>query len=314
VTFTPTGAGFRTATLTVTSNAVNSPEALSVSGGEGPYATLSSTSLVLPPQAVGVANPPQNIQLTNGGNAALLISSVQASTGFNVANACASSLAAGASCAIGISLDASVVGPMNGTLTVNSNSPGSPQTVALSGAGMDFNLSTSASSKSIAAGQSADYSVNIAPIGGLNYPVALACSGTPSLSTCTVTPNSVTLNGTGSMSATVAVSTTAGSLTLPGLKILPPRIFGIGRTPWALLLLAMAACGLLATISKRRAAIPLGLCLTLVLSWSACGGSTVARTQKTPPGTYTLAITGTTNLGTSTSKSTHVLNLTLTVN
>lgn len=314
VTFTPTGAGFRVATLTVTSNALNSPETLSLSGGDGPYATLSSTSLVLPPQAVGVANPPQNIQLTNGGNAALLISSVQVSTGFNVANACASSLAAGASCAIGVSLDATVVGPMNGTLTVNSNSPSSPQTVALSGAGMDFNLSASASSKSIAAGQSANYSVNIAPIGGLNYPVALACSGAPPLSTCTVTPNSVTLNGTSSASVTVAVSTTAGSLTLPGLKILPPRISGIGRTSWALLLLAMAACGLLATMAKRRAAIPLGLCLMLVLSWSACGGTTVAQKQKTPSGTYTIEVTGTTNLGTSTSKSTHVLNLTLTVN
>ena len=314
VTFTPTGAGFRSAILTVTSNAVNSPQTLSLSGGEGPFATLSSTSLTLPPQLVGTANPPQNIELTNDGNAALLISSVQVSTGFNVANACASSLAAGASCAIGISLDASVVGSLNGTLTVNSNSPGSPQTVALAGAGMDFSLSTAGSSTSVGAGQTASYSVNIAPVGGLNYPVALACSGAPSFSTCTVTPSSVTLNGTTTASVTVAVSTTAGSLAAPGQKILPPRISGIGRTSWALLFLALAAGALGATIYKARMAFPLGLCLMLVLSWSACGGSPAARIQKTPPGTYTLAITGTTNLGTSTSKATHVLELTLTVN
>ena len=81
VTFTPTATGFRAANLTVTGNALNSPQTTTLSGGVGPYATLSTTSLTLPPQAIGVANPPQNILLTNAGNAVLLISSIQVSTG-----------------------------------------------------------------------------------------------------------------------------------------------------------------------------------------------------------------------------------------
>src|SRR5947208_3015545 len=56
VTFTPTATGSRSATLTVTDNASNSPQTAGVSGtGVGPTASLSPTSLTFSKQNVNTA-------------------------------------------------------------------------------------------------------------------------------------------------------------------------------------------------------------------------------------------------------------------
>src|SRR5437588_800095 len=69
VTFTPAATGSRSATLTVTDNASNSPQTAGVSGtGIGSTATLSPTSLSFSKQNVNTTSAPQTVTLSNTGN------------------------------------------------------------------------------------------------------------------------------------------------------------------------------------------------------------------------------------------------------
>ena len=131
-------------------------------------------------------------------------------------------MAAGASCTISVTFSPIDAGSRSGTLTLTDNASNSPQMVSLSGTGMDFAVSSSTTSQTVSAGQSANYSLTLAPQSGFSQTVNLACTGAPSESTCTLTPSTVTLNGTASATVAVAVSTTAPSLAPPQGRFLPP--------------------------------------------------------------------------------------------
>jgi hypothetical protein len=107
-----------------------------------PGAMLSPTSLsfgdqlVTSPPTTGV---PQDVTLTNNGSAPLTITSITVSGDFQrVANAndCGALLAQGSSCTIRITFAPTQLGARTGTLTVNDNAVGSPQTASLSGNGV----------------------------------------------------------------------------------------------------------------------------------------------------------------------------------
>jgi hypothetical protein len=83
---------------------------------------------------------------------------------------------------------------------------------------------------------------------------------------------------------------------------------------WLYALLGLASVGALAAARKRRAAYLLGACLLMVMLWSACGGGAqVVHTPGTPAGTYTLDVSATVTSAATSSKLTHDLKLTLTV-
>ncbi len=321
LTFTPTGLGTRSAAVGITDNAVDSPETIVLGGTTTPtpLVTVTPSSVSFPSQYVGSSGLPQSVNLTNNGNAPLSITSVTASPAdFAMLSACGSTLAAGASCAVSVSFDPTAAGTRLGTLRMNDNAPGSPQTVALSGTGQDFSLAaTSSASMSISAGQTANFSVAVSPAGGFNQSVALACTGAPSLSTCAVTPSSVALNGSAAATVAVSVTTTAASLspTTPSARDRYRTLYLITE------LLALSL--LIALLHWRRGRHPrlaYGLVMLLLLcagvTMSACnsgggasGGS--GGNQGTPQGTYTLVVAGTfTSASTSL---THKVNLSLVV-
>jgi hypothetical protein len=139
VTFTPTAAGTRTGTLTVTDNAPGSPQTASLTGtgvAVGPSASLNPTSLNFGNQMIGVPSTAQNVTLTNGGNASLSITSIAASGDYTQTNNCGTSLAAGANCAISVTFTPTVAGTRTGTVSVTDNAPGSPQSASLTGVGV----------------------------------------------------------------------------------------------------------------------------------------------------------------------------------
>jgi len=73
----------------------------------------------------------------------------------------------------------------------------------------DFGLTSSPPSASISAGEAATYTISVSPSDGLyGAPVSLACSGLPSLSKCTISPQQVT-PGSSAATAQVTISTTA---------------------------------------------------------------------------------------------------------
>ena len=315
VSFQPALFGPQTGTLTITDAATNSPQTVTLSGAAlAPVADFSSTSLTFSAQTVSTTSGPQTITLSNTGNGALTPLKITPTGDFAETNTCGSSVAAGASCTISVTFSPISAGSQSGTLTMTDNASNSPQTVELSGGGMDFAVSSAATSQTVSPGQGANYSLTIAPQGGFSQTVNLACTGAPSESTCTLTPNTLTLNGTASGTVAVAVSTTAPSLAPPQGRFLPPGMTGLGRVFWLYVLLGLAGVAALAGAKKRRAAWLLSAGLLIVMLWSACGGGATIpppTNAGTPAGTYTVDVTAT---DASTSTLTHTIQLTLTVN
>jgi hypothetical protein len=142
-TFTPTAAGARTATLTVTHNATggSSAVALSGTGNATPQATiaLSAASVNFGTLLTGAPSPASSINVTNSGQAALTFSAIGVSGAnagfFTLGGNCAvgTPLAAGASCAVSLVALPTAAGAFSATLTFASNASNGNAAVGLSG-------------------------------------------------------------------------------------------------------------------------------------------------------------------------------------
>ena len=306
VSFAPGATGQASGMLTISDNAADSPQTVSLTGtGTAPGVQLSPTSLTLT-QLVGQTTiPPSLVNLTNTGTASLNITSITltgpASGDYAQTNNCGSVVGAGTGCAISISFTPSAAGTRSAALTITDNAADSPQTVTLTGTGRDFSLSASPTSSTVGAGQTATYTLQVTPGGGFDQAVSFSCDGAPSAATCIILPGSVTLDGTNAATATVTVTTNPHSLAPPGAdshtKI---PIFG-----W---LAALGALLCLAAFRRRRARLVLAALVLLVAIWTACGGGETRVLLGTPPGTYTLKVTATSG------GLTHQVTLTLGVN
>jgi hypothetical protein len=139
VTFTPSQAGPRVASITINDDTTGTPHQLGLNGiglSSGANATLSANSLTFTFQDVGTTSPPMTLTLTNYGEAILNVTGIAASGSFSESSTCGTTLAPGANCPINVSFSPTTSGPLTGTLSVTDNATDSPQTVALSGTGM----------------------------------------------------------------------------------------------------------------------------------------------------------------------------------
>jgi hypothetical protein len=328
VTFTPTAVGNRTGALTLTDNASNSPQTVSLSGtGLGPTANLSASSLTFASQLVGTASSSQPVTLSNTGAAALAITNIATSANFAQTNNCGSSVAVGGSCTINVTFSPTAGGPLTGTLTITDNSngaAGSTQSVALSGTGQDFIVVApfgSPTSTTVAPGQTATYTLSVGGEGGFNQSVSFTCTGAPSEATCTVSPSTLT-PGSSAVNITVNVTTTAPSASAPRSRPLPP-VPPLSPGLRGLLMLALALTAMAWAMGRRKqlgvsrwrsTLVPLASGLLLALALAGCGGSSVSTPPPnpgTPAGTYTLTVTST--AGSGSSALSHSMTLTLTV-
>jgi hypothetical protein len=103
-----------------------------------PEVSLSSTLLIFSNQSVGTSSSAQNVTLTNTGTALLLISSITARGDFSQTNTCGTTLGAGNNCVISVTFKPTATGTRAGTISIFDKAAGSPQTVALSGTGVDL--------------------------------------------------------------------------------------------------------------------------------------------------------------------------------
>jgi hypothetical protein len=322
VVFTPTAQGTRSASVSITDNAAGSPHLISLSGsGSTPsFVSLSPSSLAFPAQYVGTSGLPQSVTVSNTGTAALAITSVVASpASFGVLNACGSSVAAGSNCSIGVFFDPTAAGSTTGSLILTDSAGDSPQTVALSGTGQDFSMTPDSSSANVTPGQTASYSVSVSPAGGFSQTVAVSCSGAPAQSTCSVSPSTVTLNGSSATTVTVAVTTTGASSKMALSAALPTTS---GRLPIWLGWLGLPGFVVLSSFAApnrhRRMVCALALVclLSLSIAWTGCGAGGSSNTGGgggggTLPGSYSLTVAGAFTSGTTTI--THNAPLTLVV-
>jgi hypothetical protein len=293
VSFTPPAIGNFTGQLTVTNNAVGSPNLVNALGSGGvPAATISTSSLTFSSQVLNSTSAPQSVTLANGGSADLQIASIQATGDFAQTNTCGSTVPAGGNCAVSVTFKPTAVGSRSGSLTITDNASSSPQTVLLGGAGNDFALSATSTAASITAGQTATYALSLAPAGTFTQPITLTCTGAPAASTCSVNPASITPSGTTAVSATVTVATTARAQLLP-VTWLPRAI-----PPAAIWMAAFLVMVLFAMTRTHRAlrpgAVLAGIVLVVSLSVISCGGGPGGGGGGgTPPGTYNLTVTAT---------------------
>jgi sugar lactone lactonase YvrE len=136
VTFSPTATGSITGTLTFTDSAANSPQTVTLTGTGSAPVTVSTSSLSLGTVSVGTTSSARTVMLTNHLSVALTLSNISASASFAVAsNTCGPSIAAGATCSVGVTFSPTAAGSITGTLTFVDSAANSPQTVGLSGTG-----------------------------------------------------------------------------------------------------------------------------------------------------------------------------------
>jgi hypothetical protein len=295
VTFTPASAASFTATLQVADNAAGSPQTSALTGTgtppPAPAATLAPSPVAFASQTIGATSAATTVTLTNSGNAPMTITGITI-TGTNPtefamttgSNACGSSLAAGASCNIYVTFTPAADVSYSATLSVADNAAGSPQTVALSGSGInpaDFAVSVTPASQTVLPGGSTTFNVSVASTGGtFSNAVGLTVSGLPTGATGSFSSPSVTPGSSGAPS-TLTVQTGTTQITR--------------NAAWPLAAPVLAAVGLFFIPGKRRRRwMTLGVLLLASLgtltALSGCGGG-FSFIQ--PAQTYTLTITGT---------------------
>ncbi|HKV64223.1 MAG TPA: choice-of-anchor D domain-containing protein [Candidatus Acidoferrum sp.] len=299
--FTPTARGTRTGFVQVVTSDAGSPQTVIVSGkGVAPVANVSPTAFDFASQLIGVKSNPQTFNLSNTGDLALSISSISISGDFAQSNNCGTSVATGQSCAITATFTPTSSGTRAGSITINDNAAGTPHTVTLSGNGVDFSLgaaSGGSTAATIVAGQTAIFNLQVAATGFVGT-VNLACSGAPPVSTCTISPTSVNLNGNTGQAFSIGVATMSRSVIFPRIQLPRP----VGTKPFSILVLLWLLMALLLILGgnaarkdgRGRLAIPAGAMLLLGILLTGCNGASSSTSMHgTPANTYAVTVTGT---------------------
>lgn len=320
LTFTPLAAGQRTATVSISDNAPNSPQSIQITGTATavpptkPVVSLSAATLVFGAITQGTASASQSVTVSNSGGAPLHISSIAlggaSPSDFSLTNGCtASAYAVNASCTISVSFAPLLTGSRAASVLLVDDASDSPQTLNLNGTanpavivGPAPNSSTSAT---VAAGQTATYNLQITPGAGYTGSIALAYTGAP-LAASIQGPSSLQISNGNAAPFTVTIMTSGSAATLPlsfaprsmpftGLRSVPALAAGA-------FLLLLLALGTKRDLILRPRHLPFGgviatIAAFLVLGTAGCGGgsTSLAAPQApqvvTPQGISTITIT-----------------------
>ena len=296
VAYVPKIVGPESGVLTVTDQYPNQTVMLSGTGVAPPGVSLSPLSTVaFAPTGVGLIAAAQTVTLTNNGGLPLSIKNIAVTGDFAIvvgSNSCGPSLAVGAQCTEQVVFAPNAAAARTGTFTATDNASSSPQSLQLTGTGVDFALTANGNTTvSISADGEANYPLLLSSAAGVPGTVAFTCSGVPTYATCVVSPSSPALGGTTTVTVTVATSVT-------GAELGWPQHPGGQAQIWLALLLPL---GLLGLGRRRRWRLGQIMILCCVLLIAGCGASRIiplatpgggTTTNPTPSGTYTIAISG----------------------
>jgi len=141
VVFTPTQAGTRQGTLTISDDTSSKSHSINLSGvGAAPNDVFSSPNIAFSSQIESTTSAPSSVKLTNNGQGILDIGTIVITgSEFSLSNTSTCSageqLASGSSCTISVTFTPSGIGLRTGTLTITDNAPNSPHNIALTGTG-----------------------------------------------------------------------------------------------------------------------------------------------------------------------------------
>ena len=244
VQYTPTASGAVNGSVTIVSNAPNSPATVSLSGtGVQAGISVTPTSASFGSVVTGNANS-QTIQLKNSGTASLTVSQVAATgSGFSVGGVTVPlALAPGASSTFNVQYAPTAAGAVSGSVTIVSNAPNSPTTVSLSGTGTASTSTLSVNPGSLSFGSvnngsTASLSFSVTNTGNSNVSISgmsatgagfsIASGGgavtlSPNQSTSVGVQFAPTVAGSANGSVTIASNGTgAGAIALSGTGVAP---------------------------------------------------------------------------------------------
>ncbi len=263
VSFVPKNVGAESGSMTVTDEFKTQTVALNGTGTAPPGVSLAPSRLLdFGTVGVGASGTAQTVTLTNNGGEPLVISGVAAGGDFALLpgkTTCpvgsSSGLAANASCAMQVEFTPTSGGVRSGVLTVADNAPGAPQSLRLTGIGVDFQWAANGqASMTVTSGQTAAYSLTLAPPGSATGLAAgqavasLACTGAPAHAVCSVSPQTADLSASTTVIVTVGTGVQGAMLRYPEV---PGEWRQGGEGPFPIWL---AAAFPFAMLQKRRRA------------------------------------------------------------
>lgn len=318
VTFTPSATGIRTGTMTISTNAYNSPHIVNLSGtGQALPIEFSSSSLSFATTTVNIPSVSRSVTVTNTGGAILGISSISASGDFAATHNCGSGLYSGNSCRINVTFTPSAVGARTGVLLVVSTSPGSPHVVSLNGTGvaaippaLSLNptlltfinqiVGTTSSTQTITLTNTGGATLSISNIARNNsvYGLSHNCSSLASATSCTL---NVTYSPTSAASTLSSITITSNAAGSPHTVVLN----GNAVPP------AAPVCTLTASptsVPKNGTSVLTSNCTNSPssLSWTggSCAGTSGVSCSVSPASTTTYGVTGANAAGSSSASAT----------
>ena len=309
VTFTPSGTNPSSGTLTISDNAPNSPQSVPLNGTTlvpQTTVTVAPTSLTFPSTLQNTTSAPMSVTVTNTSNNGAVISfpQISASGPFAVASGSCidtNGVTVGNSCTINVTFTPTGTDPSSGTLTITDNAIDSPQTVALSGTTQSPNTFTltaggnGSTSATVNPGDTAVFPIVLTGSPGTSGTVDLSCEPSTPTITCSVTPTSIVLTGTGSVNTGISVTTFCSGtppVAGPSGRWGAPRLLIIPVASLLGLILMIFVC---ARTNRRPWAPALAAVVFLAVGAAGCKSLAKGPNGKTLPGTYTLTLTGTLN-------------------
>jgi Abnormal spindle-like microcephaly-assoc'd, ASPM-SPD-2-Hydin len=239
VAFAPASVGSLSGSVTVVSNATNSPATISLSGiGVQPQISVIPSSVSFGNVSVGVSNT-QTITIRNPGTATLSVTQASlAGTGFTSSGLTLPlSVPPGGSSVFTVGFAPASASNFSGSVALISNTPNSPLVVPLSGTGISTTLQLSASPTSLSFG---------------------------SLTTGTSATQSVTLSNSGNSSVSISQITESGAgFSTTGIAL--PLTLAAGQSTSFSVAFAPTATGSLAgsiTVVSNAANSPLAIALS----------------------------------------------------
>ena len=153
-----------------------------------------------------------------------------------------------------------------------------------------FTVTSNPTSATIAPGQSAVFTFTVTPQGSYTSPISFSCSGLPAVAACSFSPATITPDANPATTTLTITTAPQSALLTPG-----PRGDRSGPLNATWLLLPGMLLGMVAVAApRRRKLLSFGLLFLVAggcVLQSACAG--VSSRNDTPPGTYTITVTGT---------------------
>ncbi|MGC2890338.1 MAG: choice-of-anchor D domain-containing protein [Candidatus Acidiferrum sp.] len=343
VIFTPLAAGQRSAVLSISDDAQNSPQSIQVNGTAtaasptNPAVSLTSTNVSFGVITQGTSVGPQTVTVTNSGGAPLHISSVLlggANSGdFSMTNSCtATAYAVNATCTISVSFAPLGSGSRSATITLTDDALNSPQTINVGGNASPAIIVSPApggsASVTVHAGQTAVYNLQITPGAGYGGSLALAYSAPP-LGASIQAPSTVQISNGNAVALAVMV-TTSGSAGVPPFTFAPrakplSALRAVPALAAGVLLLFLLVFATKRDLSLRAGRLAFGrafatIAVILVLATAGCGGGSTSVAAPPPPqivtpqGSFNIVVTPAAASATGQPLQLQPIQLTLTVN